>query len=162
MDLASEYEREVGASLFDARLAWKGGAVAGFVAAVVMGVALTVIDAGIVSGSIAGLYGASGSLSVGWAAHLLHGTLFGTVFAVILADPGVSRVRATRWKVVVAGVVYGLVLAVAGAGIIMPMWLAAIGFPTPPSLPHVTATLLVWHAVYGAVLGGLFPSLDGL
>lgn len=95
-------------------------------------------------------------------AHLFHGTLFGMIFAAVLADPGLYRVNERIWKSVVAGAVYGLVLAVAGAGIIMPIWLGVVGFPTPPSIPNVTTPLLIWHAIYGVVLGGLFPFVKEL
>jgi len=160
MDVSRDIERDLSESPFESSVAWKGGALAGLAATVVMGAALTVIDPRIVSESIAGLYGVSGSLAAGWVAHLAHGTLFGIVFAVLLSDPGLYLVREWLWKSVVAGLVYGLVLAVVGAGIIMPIWLSAVGFSSPPSIPHVTETLLIWHAVYGIVLGALF-SLAG-
>ena len=66
------------------------------------------------------------------------------------------------WETVVAGVVYGLVLAVVAAGILMPIWLSVVGFPTPPSVPNVTAPLLIRRAAYGALLGAFFPFVDEL
>ena len=87
------------------------------------------VDPGTVSEAIAGLYGASGSLAVGWVAHLVHGTVFGVIFAVVLSDSSLAKVSEWVWKSVLVGVGYGLVLAVVGAGLIMPMWLEAIGFP---------------------------------
>jgi hypothetical protein len=161
MEFPGDFERETADAPFERGLPWKGGALAGCVATVVMGLALTAVDASIVSESIAGLYGASGNLRVGWVAHLVHGTLFGVVFAVVLSAPGLYRVGEWLPKSVLAGVVYGLVLAVAGAGIVTPMWLEAVGVAGPSSLPHVTVTLLVWHAVYGGVLGALFPVFEG-
>ena len=53
-----------------------------------------------------------------------------------------------------------MVLAVVGAGIVMPIWLAVVGFGAPRSLPHVTIPLLAWHLVYGVVLGGVFAHLN--
>jgi len=115
MEFPGDFERETADAPFERGLPWKGGALAGCVATVVMGLALTAVDASIVSESIAGLYGASGNLRVGWVAHLVHGTLL----------------------------------------------LEAVGVAGPSSLPHVTVTLLVWHAVYGGVLGALFPVFEG-
>lgn len=144
---------------FGAGWRWRGGAIAGFVATVAMGFAITLVDASTMRLAIAGLYGQSGSLLAGWIAHLVHGTLFGMLFAVILSDPGIYRVADWYWKTIVAGVVYGLVLAIGGAGIIMPIWLTVAGFPAPPSIPNLTASLLVWHLVYGVILGAVFSAL---
>jgi hypothetical protein len=144
---------------FETRWAWKAGAVAGLVATLVMGVAISLTDLATLRGAIAGLYGLRGNLAAGWGAHLFHGTLFGVIFAWVLADPGLQGLSDWAWKTVVAGVVYGLVLAVVGAGIVMPIWLGLVGFPAPPSLPNVTIPMLGWHVVYGAVLGGLFHSV---
>lgn len=138
---------------------WRGGAIAGLVATVAMGIAITTVEAATMRVAIAGLYGQSGNLVAGWLAHLLHGTLFGMLFAVLLSDPGVHRVPEWYWKTIVAGVTYGLVLAVVGAGIIMPIWLNVVGFQSPPPVPNVTRSLLVWHLLYGLVLGGVFPAV---
>lgn len=147
---------------FETRWPWKGGAVAGVSATVMMGIVISLTDLAMLREAIAGLYGFQGSLVAGWGAHLFHGTLFGIIFAGFLADPGLYRVSDWLWKTVVASVVYGVVLSVVGAGIIMPIWLGLVGFPTPPSIPYVTVPILVWHLVYGIVLGTLFWYLDGL
>jgi len=112
--------------------------------------------------TIAGLYGSEGSLVVGWIAHPIHGSLFGAVSAAVLADPGLYRITEWVWKTVVAGVVYGLVLAVVGAGIVMHIWLGVVGVSMATSIPNVSAPLLVWHLVSGVVLGGVVPFVEGL
>lgn len=145
---------------FSARVAWRGGAIAGLAATVAMGIAISLVRLETLRLAIAGLYGFEGSLVVGWIAHLFHGALFGVLFAALMSDPGVYRITDWRWKSVLAGVVYGLVLAVVGAGIIMPIWLDAAGFPGAPSIPNVTVPLLAWHVVYGVVLGGIFPFVE--
>lgn len=156
-----EYQRTEPETPFEARVAWRGGAVAGFVATLAMGLAITVMDLQTLRLAIAGLYGQSGSVLTGWVAHLVHGSLFGVIFAAVLADPGLYRLSEWVWKSVVAGVVFALVLAVVGAGFVMPVWLAAVGFPSPPPIPNVTVPLLVWHGIYGVVLGAVFPFVDG-
>ena len=135
------------------RFAWRRGAGAGFVASVVMGLAITAVDLTTLRQAIAGLYGFEGNLVAGWLTHVAHGTVFGVVFAFVLLDPGVAGITSWIWKTTLAGIVYGVVLAVAGAGIIMPIWLGVVGFAGPPSIPYVTRPMLVWHALYGAVLG---------
>lgn len=79
-----------------------------------------------------------------------------------MADPGFFGVSDSIPKTIVAAVSYALVLAVAGAGIVMPIWLGVAGFAVPPSIPDVTPPLLVWHGIYGVVLGGLFPFVESL
>jgi protein-S-isoprenylcysteine O-methyltransferase Ste14 len=145
---------------FESEWAWRGGALAGLVATVVMGFAITVTNQPVLQESIAGLYGQEGSLIAGWVAHLVHGTLFGALFALVLADPGLYRLTDWRWKTLLAGVVYALMLAVFGAGVIMPMWLEILGFASPPTFPFVTTTILLWHLLYGIVLGAVFPFVE--
>lgn len=146
---------------FEAQWSWKGGAIAGFVATAAMGLVITAMNDPTLE-AIASLYGLEGSFTAGWVAHLIHGTVFGLLFAAILTDPSVHAVTAHVWKTVLAGVIYGLVLAVVAAGVVMPMWLATVGFPAPPRVPYVTGPVLFWHLVYGVVLGVLFPYVDHL
>jgi sterol desaturase/sphingolipid hydroxylase (fatty acid hydroxylase superfamily) len=145
---------------FEASWHWRVGAVSGFAATVVMGVGITIGDLRVLQGGIAGLYAFEGSLVAGWVAHLLHGTLFGVLFAVVLSDPSLYRVSEWAWKTVLAGVVYGLVLALAGAGFVMPVWLGLVGFGSPPPVPNISAPLVGWHVIYGIVLGGAYAVLD--
>lgn len=160
MSIEQEQERRAGSpEVFEASWAWKGGGLAGLVATLVMGAAITIVDLETLRLAIAGLYGFEGTLVAGWIAHLAHGTLFGVIFAAVLSDPGLYRVNERVWKTVVAGVVYGLVLAVVGAGLLMPIWLGVAGVGMQLSLPNVTMPVLLWHVVYGIVLGGLFPFL---
>lgn len=144
---------------FEATWAWKVGGASGAVATVVMGIVISIMNLSVLRSAIAGLYGFEGVLVAGWAAHLFHGTLFGIIFGGVMTDPGIHGVSRWAWKTVLAGVVFALVLSIVGAGIIMPIWLGAVGFPTPPEMPYVTVGTLVWHLVYGLVLGTLFWDL---
>ncbi len=139
---------------------WRNGAIAGLLATLAMGLAIAATELAVLRLAVAGLYGSEGSLLVGWAAHLLHGALFGVVFAAVLTDATLEDVTASTSKTALAGAVYGVVLAVVGAGIVMPIWLAVVGFAAPPSLPHLTTPLLAWHLVYGLVLGIVFARLS--
>jgi hypothetical protein len=156
----STHERDTDPS-FLATMPWKGGMVAGLAAAFASAVAITVVDASVLADTIAGLYGFEGSLPVGWVAHLVHGTLFGLVFAAVLSDPIGSGARKTTLRTVFLALVYGLVLAVAGAGVLMPVWLDALGIGFGEPLPRVSVPLVIWHGVYGLVLGVTFAWIDG-
>lgn len=153
-------DQREGLEAFEPHLEWRRGAVAGLAASVVMAIAITAMDLGTLRGAIAGLYGFRGSLLAGFLAHVVHGTLFGVLFAGVLSDPGLYRVERWLWKSVLAGAVFGVVLAVVAAGIIMPIWLGLVGFPTPPAFPNVSAATLAWHLVYGTVLGGVYALAD--
>jgi len=145
---------------FQSRVAWRAGAAAGFVAAGVMALTIGLGNLALLRDAIAGLYLLDGSLVAGVLIHLVHGTLFGVVFAMILSDPGLYGLSQWRWKTTLAGIVYGLVLAVAGAGIIMPIWLDVVGAGVSRPIPNVTVSLLTWHVVYGTILGVVFSQLD--
>lgn len=153
-------DRSEGGSIFTSDWAWRGGAVAGFVATVATGIVIMITSQGVLQEAIAGMYGQRGSLIIGWVAHLVHGTLLGTLFSLLLADPGLYRLTDWWWKTLLAGVVFGLVLAITGAGIILPIWLEVLGYPSPPSFPFVTTGVLLWHLVYGVVLGTVFPFIE--
>jgi len=140
---------------------WRDGALAGFLATVAMSLAILATDLEVLRVAVAGLYGSEGSLLVGWVAHLIHGALFGMLFAAVLADATLEDLLSKTSATAAVGGAYGLVLALVGAAIIMPIWLAVVGFAEPPSLPHVTGPLLAWHLVYGVVLGAVFAQLSG-
>ncbi|WP_226022222.1 histidine kinase [Halomicrobium salinisoli] len=161
MSSGSERPRESVAipAAFRSRLHWLRGAVAGAVAAAVMAAAIGLGDLSVLRDAIAGLYLQAGNLVAGVLVHVLHGALFGVVFAVVLSDPTLSRVSNSLAKTVVAGVVYGLVLAVVGAGVVMPMWLDAVGNEAGLSIPNLSVPLLLWHLVFGVVLGAAYAGL---
>jgi len=147
---------------FEATIAWRGGAVAGFVATFASVLLITALEPEMLSGTVASMYGFGGSLAAGWVAHLVHGTAFGVVFAVVLSDPVLVRVTDWLWKSVLAGAVFSLLLTVIGTGFLLPVWLDFAGVGTALSIPYVTNVLVAWHVLYGLVLGLLFPFVDGL
>jgi hypothetical protein len=164
MAIKDHYGREFAEeSAFDASAAWRGGAAAGFLATLATTVVIVPFDIELFSDTIAGMYGLEGVFAVGIAAHLIHGTLFGVLFAAVLSDPGLVGITNWLWKTVVTGLVFGLVLAVAGTGFVLPAWVQFVGVTGLLPMPYVNATLLAWHGLYGVMLGALFPFLaDGL
>jgi uncharacterized membrane protein YagU involved in acid resistance len=140
------------------RVAWRGGALAGLVAGIVMGAMLTMQMGPVIEVAIPSMYGLSG-LGAGWPVHLFHSVVLGIVFAGIgsvLSD--VDSVRRSAGL----GLGYGVVLWVVLAALVMPVWLGAVGSPANPPLPNFNPTSLVGHVVYGLVLGVAFPYLKDL
>lgn len=145
---------------FENRFSLRAGAIAGFVATAVTGVLITVAGLPTLRVAVAGLYGQAGNPVAGWIAHLVHGTLFGVVFAVVLTDPAFHRLTESTVKTALTGAVYGVVLAVFAAGMIMPIWLGVVGLTSAPEMLHITPSSVAWHLSYGLVLGGLYATLE--
>ncbi|MFC7073158.1 hypothetical protein ACFQJ7_12150 [Halovenus rubra] len=147
-------------SPFEDGPAVRGGTVAGFIATLLTSIAIVAVDISMLSDTIAGMYGFQNALAIGLATHLVHGTVFGAIFALVLTDPSLAKVTNSLWKTALAGVVYGLVLSLVATGFIMPVWVDFVGVSTIESMPYVTTSLVGWHALYGLVLGAMFPFLE--
>lgn len=135
---------------------------AGIVAGVGMGVVAAVTtDFLPVVGS---LYGVTDPI-VGWITHLFHSVVFALLFAAGCSHPRLSFVAGDPLRSVLAGLVWGAVLWLMAAGVIMPLWLQGIGIQAP--LPNLPTPGFTTHAVWGILLGGSYVSfgkvaLDGL
>ena len=163
MTIEDHYGRDEEAeSRFDTQIPWRGGLLSGFVATVATTLVILPTNASLFSETIAGMYGFEGVLAVGLFTHLIHGTLFGLVFAAVLSDPGLVYVSNSIPKTVLAGLVFGFVLTIVGTGFLLPAWSQFAGLSDPPSMPWVTLPLFGWHTLYGVVLGLLFPFLEEL
>ena len=114
-----------------------------------MAVLVSVMNPPTLSAAIPALYGLSGGVA-GWFAHLGHGAVLGVAFVAIVRALEVDGIGAT----VGAGVAWGVVTWAGLAALVMPVWLSAVGFPGAPPFPNVAVPSLLWHVVYGAVLGG--------
>ncbi len=102
---------------------------------------------------IGSLYGV-GSVAVGWVTHLFHSVIFGIFFAAALRRPLLRDRVDSLAGTVGAAVVFGLVLAVVAAGLLMPLWLNAVGVSAP--LPRIFPAGVAGHAVWGLVFGGVY------
>jgi uncharacterized membrane protein YagU involved in acid resistance len=134
---------------------WVSAVIAGLAAGIAMGVLESIQG---VMPTIGTLYGVP-TFTAGWVAHLFHSVMLALVFGI-----GVSRAPlrdyAQRLSTGTAlGVGYGVVLTVVTGGIVLPLWLMAIGVPNAPSVPNLTLIGLVNHLVYGVVLGAVYPLL---
>lgn len=127
------------------------GAAAAVCAGVVMGVSLTTLQGSI---PVIGVLYGSPSPVVGWTVHLFHSLVFGLGFVALLSASRLIRYRSQPLPTAGIGVVYGIVVWLGAAGLVMPLWLRAIGVAAP--IPNLTAAGLLGHVVWGATLGGLF------
>jgi hypothetical protein len=134
---------------------WQAGVVGGIAGATVMAVLISVMNAAVLEGAIPGLYGLFGGIA-GWAVHLSHGAVLGVVFAAIVESGVVGR---SVGRVVGLGLLWGVVTWVGLAALVMPLWLSAVGFPMAPPFPNFAVPSLLWHAVYGGVLGVAYAAL---
>jgi small-conductance mechanosensitive channel len=140
----------------------QAGVVGGLAGAGAFGVALTFLAPGVFYVAIPSLYGLAPPPSgpLGWIIHLLHGAVLGAVFAVFVGYAGLGGAPAQR--LAFAGIVYGTVLWILLAGLVMPVWLGAVGSPANPPLPNLDTTSLGGHLLYGVVLGGVYYALENI
>jgi hypothetical protein len=143
---------------------WLSAGIAGIAGTIVFGAVQMVMGAaGVIAVAIPALYGVSGpNLVAGWAIHLVHGALLGLGFAVLATRPSVRSYATRVGPGAALGLAYGLVLTIPTAGIAMPLWLSAVGFPNAPPLPNLTVMGFVGHGVYGLVLGATYPVIRTL
>jgi signal transduction histidine kinase/uncharacterized membrane protein YagU involved in acid resistance len=130
-------------------------AAAALVAGVVMGALLQATTAGI---AVIGALYAGMNVGVGWVVHLFHSAVFGVGFAVAMSGPRLGRYRERPGVSAALGVGYGVLLWFVAAGVVMPVWLRAVGVAAP--LPNLGLASLAGHVAWGATLGGLFGLLE--
>ena len=137
---------------------WQAGVAGGLAGGLVFGAMMSVMTPGVLEMGIPAMYGIAGPAgALGWAIHMSHGAVIGLGFAAI-ADlrPALGDSIGTSLG---AGAGYGLLVWLALAVIVMPIWLGAVGFAGAPPLPNVGVESLVGHVVYGAVLGGVYSAM---
>lgn len=135
---------------------WLAGAAGGLLAGAVMGVLLQTMMTPVIENAIPALYGLSGA-AAGWGLHLFHSVVFGLVYAAVAATDPLRGYADGVTSGAGLGVAYGVAIWVVAAGIVMPIWLGAVGFPEAPPLPNFDPMSLVGHVVFGLVLGAAYP-----
>jgi len=133
---------------------WKAGVLGGVVGAAVMGGLILSMNAPTLAVAIPSLYvlAPPPSVGAGLVVHLSHGAVMGVMFAglaqLIDAD--------STGKLLGLGVGWGVATWAVFAALLMPVWLGAVGSPASPPFPNFAPPSLLWHVVYGVVLGGVY------
>ncbi|RLM50848.1 MULTISPECIES: histidine kinase [unclassified Halorubrum] len=137
---------------------WQAGVTGGIVGALAFGAMMSILTPGVLEMGIPAMYGIAGPAgALGWVIHVSHGAIIGLgLVAIASLRPALGDSIGTG---VGAGAGYGLVVWVALAVVVMPIWLGAVGFAGAPPLPNVGVESLVGHVVYGAVLGGVYSAM---
>lgn len=133
---------------------WVAGAIGGAVGAVVMGALIVAMNPATIAVAIPSLYTLAPppSVPLGMAVHVFHGAVLGAVYAGIVA--AVDR-DSTR-DLLLIGLGWGVATWIGLAGLVMPVWLGVVGSPASPPVPNFAPPSLLWHLVYGLVLGGVY------
>jgi len=135
---------------------WATIVLSGLIAGVLMGVVMYLVM-GIMQ-SVAGLYTLESTIA-GWAAHLAHSVIFALAFGVAFAWPPFDQYRTEVLSSMSLGIIWGVVLWLFAAGIVMPAWLGAVG-PASPPVPAINPISGLGHILYGAALGSVFAALQ--
>lgn len=132
-------------------------AIAGIIGAAVFGLYAQALVPDFL-GLVGALYGVAGNTTVGWIAHLIHGAVFGVGYAVITAINHVQPYSTDILSGAGVGLGYSIVLWLVFASIVMPLWLGTVT-TISPAVPQFDIFNLIGHAIFGVLLGGLYPWL---
>lgn len=133
--------------------------IAAVLGSVTFGITMSLTMGEVLFTAIPGMYGLEhipriSAVFVGWAIHISHGTVLGLVFgaAVTVVPECGERLRYGF----AAGVVYGTVLWIVLASLVMPLWVGITTSMDPP-VPDWQLWSLLGHILYGVFLGLLIP-----
>jgi hypothetical protein len=138
---------------------WEAGMVGGIVGAAVMGALIVLMNDAVIAVAIPSLYTLAPpqNAAAGLFVHVSHGAVLGVAFAGIAGAVGAD----STGKLLGLGALWGVVTWAVLAALVMPVWLGAVGSPASPPLPNFAPPSLLWHVVYGLVLGGVYVGLEG-
>jgi len=140
---------------------WQAGVLGGVTGALAMGALVLAMNPPTLTVAIPSLYllAPPPNAGVGLVVHVSHGAVLGVGFAAVVGAFGVDGTA----QQVGLGVGWGIATWVVLAALLMPVWLGAVGSPASPPFPNFAPPSLLWHVVYGAVLGGVYAATaDGL
>ncbi len=130
---------------------WQAGLLGGIGGAIAFGVMMAMMSPEMLETMIPSMYSLEGG-PAGWFVHISHGAVLGVVFAALLGIAGRSSVSLPVGAV--GGLAYGVLVWVALAVVVMPIWLGM-----PEMVPNVDPGSLIGHAIYGLLLGIIYASL---
>lgn len=106
---------------------------------------------------IGALYGVE-NLTVGWITHLFHSVVFALLFSAGMSYSALQWFEQRPIRTVGAAIAWGAILWLVAAGIIMPLWLRAIG--ESAIIPALSPPGLVSHLLWGLVLGVMLVGMS--
>lgn len=133
---------------------WQAGVLGGLFGGALMGVLLSVLMTPVIQNAIPALWGLSGGVA-GWVIHMANAAILGVVFAALAKS--LPQYSSSVGQSTALGAIYGVVLWVVLAALVMPVWLSMVGFAGAPPLPNFNPMSLVAHLVYGIALGATYP-----
>lgn len=140
--------------LTPARGDWPAGVAGGVAGALAMGALVLAMNPPTMAVAIPSLYALAPppNPGLGLVVHVSHGAVLGVLFAGLVGLTGLDSPGA----LVGGGIGWGVVTWAVLAGVVMPVWLSAVGSPASPPTPNFAPPSLLWHVVYGGVLGAVY------
>ncbi|WP_136591525.1 DUF6789 family protein [Salinigranum halophilum] len=137
---------------------WQAGIVGGIAGGIVMGALMLAMNDAVLAVAIPSLYSLAPppNIPVGLGVHVFHGAALGIIFAGISSTIGLDSSR----NRIVLGLAWGIVTWAVLAALLMPVWLSTVGSPASPPFPNFALPSLIWHLVYGLVLGGVYIAAE--
>jgi hypothetical protein len=137
---------------------WQAGVIGGIAGAIVMGALMFLMNSAVLAVAIPSLYGLAPppNPGLGMVVHVSHGAVLGVVFAGIVDGFDLESTQ----TVVGTGIAWGVVTWVLLAALLMPVWLSVVGSPASPPFPNFALPSLLWHVVYGLVLGLVYVGTE--
>lgn len=129
---------------------WGTVIIAGILAGIAMGVIMQVVME--IIQTVGALYTVETTVG-GWISHLWHSVVFALMFGGFFIWKPIREHRKNLRSSIPLGITWGVILWLGAAGVIMPLWLSAVGLPAP-SIPALNPISGVGHVLYGSVLGG--------
>ena len=129
---------------------WGGAIAGGLVAGIGMGLIMHFVGGAMPQ--VGALYGQP-TVAFGWFAHLVHSVIFALLFAGVVM--GTSLRAYGLLGMIGLGAAYGIVLEIVAAGVVMPLWVNAVGLGPMP-VPFIVLPGFVTHVLYGVLLGAVF------
>jgi hypothetical protein len=154
--MATETGREVKAD--SGSINWKAGIVGGIAGGIVMGALMLAMNDAVIAVAIPSLYSLAPppNIPVGVVVHVFHGAVLGLIFAGIASAMELDESR----SIIGLGLAWGMVTWGVLAALLMPIWLGIVGSPASPPFPNFAPPSLIWHLVYGLVLGGVYVAAE--
>ncbi|WP_251342017.1 histidine kinase [Haloplanus halophilus] len=139
---------------------WRAGVLGGIGGALVMGALVLAMNPPTLAVAIPSLYGLAPppNPGLGMVVHVSHGAVLGVVFAALVGAAAVEE----PVRIVGLGIAWGVATWIGLAALLMPLWLGAVGSPASPPFPNFAPPSLLWHVVYGAVLGAVYVATEGV